>query len=206
MFSNRSEAGRELGRALQGKVSPDVLVLGIPRGGVIVAAEVARELGAPLDVAVARKIGHPGNPEYAVGAVDARGHLVRGPEPVSEAWFAEEGARERAEAERRERAYRGGPGAPEVRGREVLLVDDGIATGLTIRAVAEGLKAAGAARVVVAVPVAPPRSVRTLAEVVDDVVVLESPEGFDAVGSFYRDFSQTGDAEVLAALGGTGPR
>ncbi|TLN00762.1 phosphoribosyltransferase, partial [bacterium] len=110
------------------------------------------------------------------------------------------GERERAEAERRERAYRGGRPAPDVRGREVVVVDDGIATGLTVRAAVESLRARGAARVVVAAPVAAPQAVRMLSQVADEVVVLDAPPGFGAVGSHYRDFRQTTDAEVLEAL------
>lgn len=204
MFTDRAEAGRELGERLRGEVAPGALVLGIPRGGVIVAAEVARCVAGELDVVVVRKIGHPGNPEYAAGAIDAAGGLVRGAEHVSDAWFAEEGERERREAQRRDCLYRAGRTAPDVAGRDVVVVDDGIATGLTVRAAVESLKARGAARVVVAAPVASVQAVRMLGGYADEVVVVDAPPGFGSVGEHYRDFRQTTDDEVLAALAGGG--
>lgn len=200
MFADRREAGRLLAAELRGYAQEQPIVLGVPRGGVIVAAEVARALGADLDVVVARKIGHPSDPEYAVGAVDVSGRVVSGGWMADTGWLAEEGARQRAEAERREALYRAGAPPAPVEGRTVIVVDDGIATGLTLRAAVEGLAGRGAAKVVVAAPVASPQAVRTLEEVADTVVVLDAPPGFSAVGAHYRDFSQTSDGEVLAEL------
>lgn len=201
MFADRRDAGRLLAAELRGYAPDRPIVLGIPRGGVIVAAEVARALAGDLDIVVARKIGHPSDPEYAVGAVDATGRVVAGDSGGAREWLAEEGARQRVEAARREDLYRGGAAPAPVEGRTVIVVDDGIATGLTVRAAVEGLAGRGASKVVVAAPVAAPQAVRALEAVADDVVVLEAPLGFRAVGTHYRDFAQTSDAEVLAELG-----
>lgn len=200
MFVDRQEAGRRLALALAHLAAETPVVLGVPRGGVIVAAEVARGLGAPLDVVVARKIGHPAQPEYAAGAVDASGRVVRGMAGVDDLWFAEEGERQRAEAERRERVYRAGREPVDVAGRTAVIVDDGIATGLTLRAAVAGVRERGAAKVVVAAPVAAPDAVEAFEDLADECVVLAAPGGFRAVGAYYDDFGQTTDAEVLAAL------
>lgn len=200
MFSDRIDAGRRLADALSTYADQDVLVLGVPRGGVLVAAEVARRLRAALDTVVVRKIGHPANPEYGIAAIDAHGRMVTGAHAVDEAWLRDEGARQQAEAARREREYRSGVPAADVSGRTVLLIDDGIATGSTLRVAVEGLKDRGVGRVVVAAPVASAEAVRMLAGVADEVVVLEQPVGFRAVGMHYEDFAQTSDAEVIAAL------
>lgn len=182
--------------------APDAIVLGIPRGGVIVAAPVARELRLPLDVAIAAKVGAPGNPEYAIGAVAEDGVVVAGTgtgyrlEDVdrsagpARAKIAAQGAR-----------LRFGRPALELEGKTAILIDDGLATGLTAMAAAGWLRRQGAARVVIAVPVAPPSAVTAMAEFADEVVAIETPEGFSAVGQFYRHFGQTDDAEVLSALG-----
>lgn len=202
MFVDRLDAGRQLARALERFAdAPDTVVLGVPRGGVVVAAEVARELGLPLDVVVAAKVGAPGNPEYAVGAVAPDGVVT--PSPV--AGYSAEELRVLAQpvhdlVRRRLEAFRGGSAEFDVARRTVLLVDDGVATGLTTRAAVEYLHRRGATRVVVAVPVAPPDSVQMLTTVADEVVVLESPLGFAAVGQFYRVFGQTEDAEVVRLI------
>lgn len=190
-----------LAKALRDVVGPDAVVLGVPRGGVVVAAEVARALGLPLDVVVVRKLGAPGNPEYAVGAVDEDGRVVGGTSSLVSEAYLEEAAREgREEIARRLRLYRQGRGPLEVAGREVVLVDDGIATGMTLHAALDSLKRRGAKRVVVATPVAAPEAAARLGLPPDDFVALLVPPGFGAVGQFYREFDQTTDAEVVELL------
>lgn len=202
MFADRKDAGRRLAEALRGEVPGDTLVLGVPRGGVIVAAEVARALDLELDVIVVRKIGAPGNPEYAVGAVDEEGRVVSGrTDLVSAAYLEHEAALGREEIARRLRAYRGDRSPARVAGRTaVVVVDDGIATGMTLLAAIGSLRARGAARIVVAVPVAAPDAATTIGAEADEFIALEVPHGFSAVGQFYDDFGQTTDAEVVAAL------
>lgn len=202
MFENRTDAGRQLSAALRTyRGDPDAVVLGIPRGGVIVAAEIARALGLPLDVAVAAKVGAPGNPEYAIGAVAADGQVTVG---VAAGYSAEEvsafAEAARAKVAEQTARLRAGRSRLEVSGRTVILVDDGLATGLTAMAAADWLKREDAAKVVVAVPVAAPASVAAVRRHADGVVVLQAPEWFSAVGQFYRSFGQTQDSEVLEAL------
>ena len=201
MFSDRVEAGRRLAAALRGCVHPDTLVMGVPRGGVVVAAEVAREHGLELDVIVVRKIGAPGNPEYAVGAVDEDGRIINGHARVDREYLERASEAGRAEIARRLAAYRGGRGAPRIDGRHVVVVDDGVATGLTLEAALESLRTRGAARIVVAVPVAASDAASRLTAAADELVALEIPHEFRAVGEFYRHFGQTSDAEVIALLG-----
>lgn len=202
MFTDRVEAGRRLAEKLEVyRGAPATIVLGIPRGGVIVAEQVADELGLPLDVAVAAKVGAPGNPEYAIGAVAADGEVTASPF----AGFTDAQVRAQAGAafqkvERQLSLWRAGRAPLELDGTTVLLVDDGLATGLTARAAADWLHRQQAARVVLAVPVAPPAAVRELRGHADEVVAVETPADFSAVGAFYRQFGQTSDAEVLAAL------
>jgi predicted phosphoribosyltransferase len=205
MFRDRADAGRRLAAALAGRVEGDVVVLGVPRGGVLVAGEVARALAAPLDVVIPRKIGAPQNPELAVGAI-APGVQVWEETllrrlGVSTTYLAEVVAEEEAEIERRAAAYRGDRPPLDLRGRTAVIVDDGIATGATAEAAARWAHAAGAVRVVLAVPVAAPEAVGRLARVADEVVALEMPFGFRAVGEWYDDFGQTTDDEVVEALG-----
>jgi putative phosphoribosyl transferase len=203
-FADRVDAGRRLGAVLVERVEPPAVVLAIPRGGVIVGAEVASALGVPLDVVVPRKLGAPGNPELGIGAVAAGVRVV---DPVvlrrlriPTSHLEREIAAQQAEIERRERAYRRGRPAPELDGVTAVVVDDGIATGVTAIAALRWARNSRARRVVLAVPVAPPASVVRLSEEADEVIVLETPARFLAVGEWYEDFAQTTDAEVLAAL------
>lgn len=201
MFVDRSEAGRHLAVALGGSVRPGALVLGVPRGGVVVAAEVAREHALELDVIVVRKIGAPGNPEYAVGAVDEDGRIIGGRQAlVGREYLEREAETSRAEIARRLALYRGSRPAPRIDGRDVIVVDDGIATGLTLEAAIESLRGRHAARIVIAAPVAAPDAAERMATAADELVVLAVPRGFSAVGQFYGDFGQTSDAEVVTLL------
>jgi len=204
-FRDRRDAGERLGARLAALRGQDVVVLALPRGGVPVAFEVARALSAPLDVLVARKLGAPGNPEYALGAVAEGGALVLDPEALLEADVGgAELARlveaETAEISRRVRAYRGDRPLPEVAGRVVVLVDDGIATGRTARAALRALRARGPARLVLAAPVAAASTAAALRKEADEVVCLLEPDHFFAVGTWYEAFAQTTDSEVLELL------
>jgi predicted phosphoribosyltransferase len=206
IFRDRYEAGRMLARDLgdlQGR--KDIIVLGIPRGGVVVAYEIARELGAPLDVYITRKIGAPHNPELAIGAVASDGTLflddrLIGRLGVSEDYVRGETARQEAEIERRMAAYRGTRAEPELGGKTVILVDDGVATGATVSASLRALRHRNLRRLILAVPVGPAETIRALAHDADEVICLQEPELFWAVGAFYERFDQTSDAEVVELL------
>ena len=203
IFTDRRDAGERLAQALR-HLGPNALVLAIPRGGVIVGEVVARELGEPLDVVVPRKVGAPGNPELAFGAV-APGVRVLDPRMiralgVSERYLEREIASQEAEIERRQRAYRGGRPPQPIPGRVAIVVDDGVATGSTAVAALRWARAQGAERVVLAVPVAPPQTIERLRAEADEVVALETPQPFLAVGEWYRDFDQTTDEQVVSAL------
>lgn len=207
-FADRRAAGRLLGERLAGAVPGDVLVLGLPRGGAVVAAEVAAVLGAPLDVLLVRKLGLPAQPELAMGAVAALGDAVvtvrtervLAAGGVDDETFARVRDRELAELRRRATAYRGNRPAPPVEGRTVVLVDDGLATGATVRAALQALAARHPGRTVVAVPVAAPTALETVAPLADEVVCLVAPPAFRAVGGAYRSFAQTTDDEVRDVL------
>ena len=201
-FTDRAQAGRHLAVRLEGYANRrGVLVLALPRGGVPVAAEVARALAAPLDVFVVRKLGTPGQPELAMGAIASGGvrllneDVVRGLR-IPEDEIERVAAREEQELARREKLYRGERPAPALEGRTVILVDDGLATGATMRVAARALRRQGPARLVIAVPVAAPETCAALAPEADEVVCIATPEPFWAVGYWYRDFSQTTDEEV----------
>jgi putative phosphoribosyl transferase len=205
MFHDRQEAGRVLAERVSALGPSDPVVLGIARGGVVVAAEVARALGAPLDVSVVRKLGVPWHTELGFGALGEDGVAVLNDALIHDAGLSPEDiddvARvERAELERRVRRYRGDRPPAELRGRTAIVVDDGIATGSTIRAALEAVRRRGPDRLILAVPVAPPRTVRALRVEVDDLVVVESVEPFFAVGQFYEEFPQTSDDEVTELL------
>ena len=205
VFEDREQAGRALAERLAHLRGKRTVVLGLPRGGVPVAFEVARALGAPLDVIVVRKIGVPYQSELAMGAIgeggvrviDARTMAEAG---VSMAEFAEVETRERVELERRAELFRGGRPPVSLLGKTAVIVDDGIATGSTARAAAHVARGLGAARVVVATPVAPPDVGRKLSGDVDEVVIVETPAPFYAIGQFYDDFTPTADAEVTRLL------
>lgn len=205
LFNDRWDAGRRLAKHLAGRDLPGLVVLGIPRGGVVVAYEVARSLGAPLDVIIPRKIGAPSNPELAIGALAQDGTLVVDRAlvealGVSARYLQEETERQKAEIERRLSLYREGEPPIGLADATVVVVDDGIATGATVLAALRGLRSSRPARVILAVPVAPPDTLERLSPEADEVVCLASPEPFYAVGQFYRHFDQTGDEEVVDLL------
>lgn len=205
-FEDRTDAGEQLARRLTGYARDDVVVLGLPRGGVPVAAPIAMTLGAPLDVLIVRKVGVPGRAEVAMGAVGEDGAAVRNPRIVALAGVDDEALaaaeqRERAEVERRSWMLRAGGSAQPIEGRVALIVDDGIATGASMRAACAIARARGAARIVVAVPVAPPDVVADLrAGEAAQVISLRVTRDFMAVGMHYLDFRQTTDAEVVELL------
>jgi predicted phosphoribosyltransferase len=205
-FRHRAEAGRRLAEKLDRYAGrPDVLVLALPRGGVPVAYEVAMALNAPLDVYLVRKLGVPGHEELAMGAIATGGVRVLVPEVMQEAGVSEAAvervaAHEQRELERRERVFRGDRPPIDVCGRTVILVDDGLATGATMRAAIAALRMQGPTRVVVAVPTAAPTTCEAMRAEVDEVVCALTPEPFYAVGLWYDDFAQTTDDEVRALL------
>jgi predicted phosphoribosyltransferase len=210
-FGDRREAGRLLAQKLTGYANRrDVLVLALPRGGVPVAYEVAQALGAPLDVFVVRKLGVPGSEELAMGAVATGGARVLNDQVVSALRVPDYvidavAAWEQQELARRERVYRGDRPPPDVRGRTVILVDDGLATGATMLAAIRALRAQGPARIVVAVPTASPDICEQFRKEVDEVVCAITPEPFHAVGLWYEDFSPTTDDEVRDLLARAAP-
>ena len=204
-FRDRSDAGRQLASRLLPLRGTDAVVLGLPRGGVAVAAQVARALDAPLDVILVRKLGVPSQPELGMGAIGEEGARVINADvvryaQVSEADIRAVERRERAELERRIKRYRGDTPREPLAGRTAILVDDGIATGSTARAACQVARALGASRVVLAVPVAPPSARTTLANAIDELICLETPGRFLAIGEWYEDFSQTRDEEVVSLL------
>jgi predicted phosphoribosyltransferase len=205
-FADRRDAGRTLARLLEHyRGRDDAIVLGLPRGGVPVAYEVAAELGLPLDVFVVRKLGLPKHPELAMGAIASGGVMVLNGTVIDDsgipaAVVADVAAAERRELARREHAYRGTRPELEVTGRIVIVVDDGLATGATMRAAVKALRALHPARVVVAVPAAPAPTCRALSRLADEMVCAATPTPFHAVGQSYVDFEQTPDAEVRDLL------
>lgn len=206
VFQNRAEAGRRLGQALHRYAGrTDTLVLALPRGGVPVGFAVARAIGAPLDLMLVRKLGVPGQEELAMGAIASGGVQVLNTELVASLGLdaeviAASAAREQRELARRELAYRGERPPPAIAGRCVILVDDGLATGATMRAAVAALRRQHPARIVVAVPVAPPDTVARLRAEADEVICLETPAAFFAIGPWYREFPQLTDNEVRELL------
>jgi predicted phosphoribosyltransferase len=206
-FSDRVDAGRQLAAALAHHRGTGALVLGLPRGGVPVAAQVAAALDAELDVLVVRKLGVPGHEELAMGAVAGGGLRVLNDDVLSRVRLPPgvvEAATARASAvvAERERDYRGDRPPPDLAGRPVVLVDDGLATGATMRVAVQAVSGVGASPVVAAVPVAPPPACQALRALADEVVCLRTPPSFVAVGAWYDDFSETSDEEVRSLLGG----
>jgi putative phosphoribosyl transferase len=205
-FEDRYDAGRRLAQQLEKYAGRnDVIVLGLPRGGVPVAYEIAQQLRVPLDVFIVRKLGVPGFEELAVGAIASGGVRVLNEDvvrllPNAEQIIEEATARERVELDRREQLYRNDRPPPELRDRVVILVDDGLATGATMRAAVSALRQRSVARIVVAVPVGAPETCHEIETEVDEAICAISPEYFQAVGQFYNDFSQTTDDEVRELL------
>jgi predicted phosphoribosyltransferase len=205
-YRDRAEAGRYLAKKLAGYAGrPDVIVLALPRGGVPVAYEVARALGAPLDVFLVRKLGVPGHEELAMGAIASGGLLLLNEKLVRALAISPELindviSSQRAELERRDRQYRGVRPPPDVRGKTVILIDDGLATGASMRAAIAALRQQHPARLVVAVPIAAPTTCAELRDEVDEIVCARTPEPFHAVGLWYDDFTQTTDDEVRDLL------
>ncbi|MFQ5859048.1 MAG: phosphoribosyltransferase [Anaerolineae bacterium] len=206
LFADRQEAGQQLAERLeQLHLADDVLVLALPRGGVPVGYEVACALRVPLDVFVTRKIGAPENPEFAIGAVASDGTLILDERVVEQLgipddYVLSETEHQLMEIERRMGAYRGDRPPLQVEGRTVILVDDGIATGSTVRASLQALRKGNPGRLILAVPVGPPQTIEELRSLADEVVVLATPEPFWAVGRFYQSFEQTTDEQVVELL------
>jgi putative phosphoribosyl transferase len=204
-FKDREEAGKELARALVEFRGRNLLVLGMPRGGVVVAREVADALGAPLDIVVTRKIGAPGEPEFALGAVTQEGEVIvdrRAAESVGATaeYLQEEARRKKSEVKERMKSLRGDVPYPSLEGKTVIIVDDGMATGNSMRAAVQSVKKRGPKEVVVAVPVAPREAAAELSREGTMVVCLEQPRFFFAIGEFYKDFEQVEDPEVRELL------
>lgn len=204
-FSNREDAGRQLANLVEGQVGPGAIVLALPRGGVPVAAEVAQRLRAPLDVLLVRKLGVPGHEELAMGAIASGGVRVFNEDLLARLNIDPAGVEqvqqdELRELQRRERLYRGDRPLPVLEGREVVLVDDGLATGASMRAALMALRQYRPRRIIVAVPVAPPETVAELEDEADQVICLLAPDAFFSVGAWYDDFTQTTDDEVRALL------
>lgn len=205
LFRDRVEAGKRLVSTLIDFAGKNAIVLAIPRGGIVVGFEVAQALGLPLDVIIPRKISAPDNPELAVGAVTEDGTLILDESlikhlRVPEDYIKEESERQRLEIERRLKLYRGEALYPSLKNRDVIIVDDGIATGSTMKAALASVRKRGAKTIVVAIPVGPPSTIRELNKEADRVVCLHTPESFYAIGQFYEDFAQTVDEEVIRLL------
>jgi putative phosphoribosyl transferase len=206
-FRNRADAGRQLAELLHNYAgAKDTMVLGLPRGGVPVAAAIASILSLPLDVLIVRKLGVPGSPEVAFGAIASGGIEVLNPSVIRSAQIDEPSIKrvrleQSEELSRREVAYRGDRPALDLDGKTVIVVDDGTATGATMRAAVEALRVADPKRIVVAVGVAPPDTVQQLHKLADEVVAVFAPRNFMAVGAWFDDFTQTTDAEVISSLG-----
>ncbi len=206
MYKDRKEAGMQLAGKLEELAGQEnVLIRALPRGGVVTAVEIARHLKAPLDVLIVRKIGHPWQPELAAGAVSETGTVVYNEDVVSSAGVTKEYlhaeiARQKQEIARRQQLYRGGLTIGKLSGKTVILVDDGIATGATMKSAVETLKQEKVGKLIVAVPVAPPSTAAELRGMVDAFVCLETPWDFTAVGTFYEDCPQVTDTDVVKLL------
>ncbi len=205
-FSDRVDAGKQLASAIAPLVSKDAIILAIPRGGVVVGFEVAKALGIPLDIIIPRKIGAPDNPELAIGAVTEDGTIVLNMDVVEylnvpEAYIKKESEKQRREIERRLKTYRAeAPPYPSLKNRQVIIVDDGIATGATMKAALASARNRGAKTIIMAVPVGPPSTLKEMEKAANHIVCLQKPETFYAIGQFYEDFAQTTDEEVINLL------
>ncbi|MFA6002393.1 MAG: phosphoribosyltransferase family protein [Thermoleophilia bacterium] len=205
-FEDRKDAGQRLVSMVDRyKSAADTVVLGLPRGGIVVALEVALALDLPLDVWVTRKIGAPLNPELAIGSIDSDGNLLLDENAarlyeISDRYIREEVEAQVVEIERRYLQYRGTEGPPDIKGKTVIVVDDGVATGFTMLAALQSLRNRGAEKIVCVIPVSSPRVMNKLADQADEVECFSTPSYFGAVGEFYRNFAQVSDAEVIACL------
>ncbi len=206
LFENRIDAGQKLAKALlKYKNAPDTLILALPRGGVVVGFEIAKELNLPLDIVVPRKIGAPGNPEFAIGAITETGEgifdeITIANYGINQEYINKTVAAEKKEAERRLKTYRGDRPPLDLKNKTVIIADDGLATGLTMRAAIKTVKQYGAAKIIVAVPVTPPDTAKIIQKEVDEIIYLDAPLFFGAVGAFYEEFTQTTDGEVIDLL------
>lgn len=204
LFKDRSDAGRQLAALLQPYQNGNAAVIALPRGGVIVGCEIARMLGCPLDITISRKIGHPMNPEYAIGAISERTQVVGNQhewESVDQEWLKRTIAEQKREIERRRQLYLKGKEPIELTGKTVIIADDGIATGSTMMVAIQEIKLQKPERIIVAVPVAPKEEAAAIRKQVDIFVAVTVPDYFlGAVGAYYRDFEQTSDSEVIKAL------
>ena len=204
-FSDRVDAGKRLASALTDFAGKNAIVLAIPRGGVIVGYEISKALSLPLDVIIPHKIGAPDNPELAIGAMTEDGTIILDEGLVAyigvpKSYIKEESEHQKHEIERRLKTYRQNEPYPDLKGRDVIIVDDGIATGSTMKAALASVKNRGAKTVTVAVPVGPPSTIKELRRQADRVIFLYAPEFFQAIGQFYSDFNQTTDEEVIQLL------
>ena len=202
-FKNRQQAGQQLAIALQKYKSQDTVVYALPRGGVVTGAEVAKHLGARLDLIIPRKIGHPYNSEYAIAAVAENGEVVKNEDElrhIDQQWLAREVEEQLQEIKRRRRLYLGNRAAIDPKGKTAILVDDGLATGLTMKAAVGQLRRQKAKTIIVAVPVAPADTVKDIGNLADELVTLYIPTGFGAIGAYYRDFDQISDEEVVELI------
>lgn len=203
-FIDRKDAGRQLAQRLLSYANTDAVIYALPRGGVVTGIEVAKALHVPLDLIIPRKIGHPNNPEYAIGAVTENGHLITNPAEIASVdkqWLHAEIERQRAEAKRRRETYIPNARSIDISGKTAIIVDDGIATGLTMKCAIAELKHRNPKKIVVAVPVAPPDSLSEIGTLVDEVICLSMPEYMGAIGPFYDSFPQIEDVEVIALMG-----
>jgi len=204
IFANRAEAGKALAQKLLAyKKDPNVVVYALPRGGVTVAVEICKALQAPLDLIITRKIGHPLHSEYAIAAVAESGELFENPDEIkwiNRTWYDKEVLKQQAEAKRRRDTYLAGKESISASNKIAILVDDGIATGLTMKAAVASVKHQGPAKVIVAVPVIPTDTLQTFQKLVDEVVCVKADPHLMAIGLFYKDFSQVEDEEVIQIL------
>lgn len=205
-FQNRHSAGVQLAQKIKHlKGTKDLMVLGLPRGGVTVAYEIAQNLNSPLDVIICRKIGAPGNPEFAIGAISESGGeffnpIIRGAIDISEVYIQKTIKEEQEKIKMYQQAFRRGKPLPSLKGKTVIITDDGAATGMTMKAAIDAARKQDAAKVIVALPVAPPDTAEEISELADEAIILETPLSFMAVGQFYAEFNQVETEEVQKIL------